>query len=130
MNTVALTKKLMSIPSVSGDELVVLNFLEGILLDYGFSSVRKIPLEDGTYCLAASKGKSDAWIVGHTDTVPGIVPIEEKDGNLYGRGSCELHSTIKRNTCLFVEYLKRGFPSKPLPRTRIQETLYSFQLFL
>lgn len=94
MNAVALTKKLMSIPSVSGDELGVLNFLEGILLDYGFSSVRKIPLEDGTYCLAASKGKSDAWIVGHTDTVPGIVPIEEKDGNLYGRGSCDTKGNI------------------------------------
>lgn len=84
----------MTIPSVSGDELAVLKFLESILPDYGFSSIRKIPLEDGTYCLAASKGRSSTWIVGHTDTVPGIVPIEEKDGNLYGRGACDTKGNI------------------------------------
>lgn len=94
MDTVSLTKELMAIPSVSGDELAVLAFLERILPECGFSSLRRIPLEDGTYCLAASKGKSDTWIVGHTDTVPSIVPIEEKDGNLYGRGACDTKGNI------------------------------------
>lgn len=94
MNVIDLTKKLMSIPSVSGDELAVLAFLERVLPKCGFLSLRGIPLEDETYCLVASKGKSDTWIVGHTDTVPGIVPIEEKDGNLYGRGSCDTKGNI------------------------------------
>lgn len=94
MDTVSLTKELMAIPSVSGDELAVLAFLERILPECGFSSLRRIPLEDGTYCLAASKGKSDTWIVGHTDTVPGVVPIEERDGNLYGRGACDTKGNI------------------------------------
>ena len=94
MDVINLTKKLMSIPSVSGDELSVLEFLESILPDCGFSSIRKIPLEDGTYCLAASKGKSDAWIVGHTDTVPGVVSIEEKDGKFFGRGSCDTKGNV------------------------------------
>lgn len=94
MDVIELTKKLMAIPSVSGDELAMLAFLEDILLEYGFSSIRKIPLEDGTYCLAASKGKSDAWIVGHTDTVPGSVPIEVRGGKLFGRGSCDTKGNI------------------------------------
>lgn len=93
MDVVQLTKNLMSIPSVSGNELSVLKYLSSVLLERGFL-LRHINVGDGTYCIAATKGVSDTWIVGHTDTVPGVVKIEVKEGKLYGRGACDTKGNI------------------------------------
>ena len=96
MDVVTLTRQLVDIESVTGNEGAVGDFLCGELLRRGFQA-DKIPV-DGGRCnvFATSPEQSRPAVVfsTHMDTVPPFIPSSEDATRLYGRGSCDAKGII------------------------------------
>jgi len=96
MDVVTLTRQLVDIESVTGNEGAVGDFLYGELLRRGFQA-DKIPV-DGGRCnvFATSPEQSRPAVVfsTHMDTVPPFIPSSEDATRLYGRGSCDAKGII------------------------------------
>ncbi|WP_090159585.1 acetylornithine deacetylase [Loktanella sp. DSM 29012] len=97
-----LLDRLVSYPTISRDSnLDLIDFVEDYLRDYGVEAVR-VPNADGTKAsLYAHIGPAvDGGVVlsGHTDVVPvdgqawdtDPFVVTERDGRLYGRGTCDM----------------------------------------
>src|SRR6202795_4741866 len=96
MDTVALTRRLVDIESITGNEGPVGDFLHGELLGRGFQA-EKIPVE-GARCnvFAVTPGRPRPTVVfsTHMDTVPPFIPSSEDATRVYGRGSCDAKGII------------------------------------
>ena len=99
MDAVELTRQMIDIPSVSGDEGPLANAVEEALRGAGFGSVPALEiLRDGdAVCARTRLGLAQRVVLaGHLDTVPiaDNVPgrLEERDGVtvLWGRGSVDM----------------------------------------
>ncbi len=90
----ALTAALVDVPSVSGDEQVLADAIEGALAGLPHLTVRR----DGNAIVARTGlGRPQRVILaGHLDTVPiaGNVPSRAEGGLLYGCGSCDMKSGV------------------------------------
>jgi acetylornithine deacetylase len=93
MNVFELTRKLISIPSISGDEKAVADFLADYLNSAGFE-VELQEAEDNRPNVYARKGEPDVVLSTHTDTVPPYVEFKEDDDFIYGRGACDTKGII------------------------------------
>jgi len=84
-----LAKSLVDIPSVTGNEAAMADFLCALLAEEQFD-VRSQDVEAGRRNLLAVAGETPAVILcTHMDTVPGWVAAGEDDFHLYGRGACD-----------------------------------------
>ena len=94
--------KLVSFPTVSRDSnLGLIDFVEEYLDGYGVSSTR-VPNEDGTkaalYAHIGPQVDGGVVLSGHTDVVPvdgqawdtDPFTVTERQGKLYGRGTCDM----------------------------------------
>lgn len=88
-----LTKQLMSIPSVTGSEAAVGEFLAGQLAERGYR-VEKQKVEDGRFNVMGFDGEPRFLFCTHIDTVPPVLPVGEDDTFLYGRGACDTKGII------------------------------------
>jgi acetylornithine deacetylase len=88
-----LTKKLISIPSISGDEKEVAEFLADYLSGAGFK-VDLQQADEGRPNVYARLGDPDVVLSTHTDTVPPYVEYREDDEFIYGRGACDTKGII------------------------------------
>ena len=88
-----LTKKLISIPSISGDEKEVAEFLADYLSSAGFE-VELQQAAEGRPNVYARLGDPDVVLSTHTDTVPPYVEYREDDEFIYGRGACDTKGII------------------------------------
>lgn len=93
MNAFELTRKLISIPSISGDEKAVAEFLGAYLEDKGFD-VELQDAGDGRPNVYARRGEPNVVLSTHTDTVPPYVDLREDDDYIYGRGACDTKGII------------------------------------
>ncbi len=97
-----LMDKLISFPTVSRDSnLELIDFVENYLSDLGVPSTR-VPNEDGTkaalYAHVGPQVDGGVVLSGHTDVVPvdgqawdtDPFTVTERDGKLYGRGTCDM----------------------------------------
>jgi acetylornithine deacetylase len=93
MNVFELTSRLISIPSISGDEKEVAGFIADYLTSAGF----EVELQDaaeGRPNVYARRGEPDVVLSTHTDTVPPYVEFREDDEFIYGRGACDTKGII------------------------------------
>jgi acetylornithine deacetylase len=93
MNVFELTKTLISIPSISGDEKAVALFLADYLSAIGL----QVELQDAEASrpnVYARRGEPDVVLSTHTDTVPPFVEFSEDDDFIYGRGACDAKGLI------------------------------------
>jgi succinyl-diaminopimelate desuccinylase len=90
----ALTAALVDVPSVSGNEKVLADAIEGVLAGLPHLTVRR----DGNTVVALTRlGRPERVILaGHLDTVPiaGNVPSRTEGDLLYGCGSCDMKSGV------------------------------------
>jgi acetylornithine deacetylase len=93
MNVFELTRKLISIPSISGDEKAVAEFLAEYLTASGFD-VELQEAEDNRPNVYARRGEPEVVLSTHTDTVPPYVEFREDDDFIYGRGACDTKGII------------------------------------
>jgi len=93
MNVFELTRKLVSIPSISGDEKAVAEFIAEYLSAAGF----EVELQEAAERrpnVYARRGEPDVVLSTHTDTVPPYVEFREDDEFIYGRGACDTKGII------------------------------------
>jgi LysW-gamma-L-lysine carboxypeptidase len=84
-NPVALLEQALRIPSVSGDEGQVAAFFVEQMRGLGFHAY-----VDGAGNAVGEIGQGpEIVLLGHIDTVPGVVPVRVEGGRLYGRGAVD-----------------------------------------
>jgi acetylornithine deacetylase len=93
MNVFELTSRLISIPSISGDEKAVAEFIAEYLSAAGFE-VELQEAAEGRPNVYARRGEPDVVLSTHTDTVPPYVEFREDDEFIYGRGACDTKGII------------------------------------
>ena len=93
MNVFELTKQLISIPSISGQEKAVALFLSDYLGGIGFH-VELQDAEADRPNLYARRGEPEVVLSTHTDTVPPYIEFREDDDFIYGRGACDAKGLI------------------------------------
>jgi acetylornithine deacetylase len=96
MDAVTLTRQLIDIESISGNEAAVGNYLYGELCRLGYQA-RKIPVQGDRFNILAHWPEyANPTIVfsTHMDTVPPFIPSSEDAEKIYGRGSCDAKGII------------------------------------
>jgi len=93
MNVFELTRRLISIPSISGDEKAVAEFLADYLRAAGFD-VQLQEAEDDRPNVYARRGEPHVVLSTHTDTVPPYVEFRQDEDFIYGRGACDTKGII------------------------------------
>jgi len=110
-------KELIAIPSVSGKEKEILEYIEKKLVKLGFNLKRQ-EIEKDRYNLVYDNG-SEFLISVHVDTVPPMdfkkaFEAQEKDGKIYGRGASDVKGAIA-SLITAIEWFKTDFPEEDLP---------------
>src|ERR1700681_78382 len=96
MDVVTLTRQLVDIESISGNEAAVGNYLYGELCRLGYQT-KKMPVEGDRFNVyATSEEHPHPTVVfsTHMDTVPPFIPSSEDTTRVYGRGSCDAKGII------------------------------------
>ena len=94
MDPIAFARKLIDIPSPTGEERTVGEFLEAELTRLGYS-VRRHRVTDTRFNLYAAAGGSPHVIFNsHLDTVPPWFGSSDDGEFLYGRGACDTKGVI------------------------------------
>jgi acetylornithine deacetylase len=93
MNVFELIKRLIEIPSISGDEKAVADFLADYLSRAGFEVELQATAENRPN-VYARHGEPLVVLSTHTDTVPPYVEFREDDEFIYGRGACDAKGII------------------------------------
>src|SRR3954452_19173719 len=94
MNVFELTRKLIDIPSITGDELAVGQFLSSYLEQQGFSVERQEAAADRFNVIATTDAPPRVVFSTHMDTVPPFIESSEDEEFIYGRGSCDAKGII------------------------------------
>lgn len=94
MNLFELTKSLMNIPSVSGDEEAVGFYLRDYLEPLGWAVELQKVSENQNNVIAYLNETPRVWLSTHMDTVPPFIAPTEDDEKIYGRGSCDAKGII------------------------------------
>src|SRR3954469_3670957 len=96
MDIVALTRQLVDIESITGNEATVGHFLEQELGKLGYDSRRMVVEGERANVWATSQQYPNPAIVfsTHMDTVPPFIPFSEDDKKIYGRGACDAKGII------------------------------------
>jgi LysW-gamma-L-lysine carboxypeptidase len=86
MDPIALLRRMVEIPSLSGKESALADFLVETMRTVGFES--RVD-EAGNAVGVLGSGPTEIVLLGHLDTVPGEIPVRIESGKLYGRGSVD-----------------------------------------
>jgi len=94
MDPARLTRELIDIESITGNEAEIGNYLHAFLSKLGYRA-EKMPVEGARNNIYATLDrKPDLIFSTHMDTVPPFIASSEDDGKIYGRGSCDAKGII------------------------------------
>lgn len=93
LDPVALTRALIQIPSPSGEEAAVVDFMERTLLALGFA-VRRQPVARRGDNLYATLDRPVVVLSSHLDVVPPHLDVSEDEEWLHGRGACDAKGIV------------------------------------
>ena len=94
MNLFQLTRQLIDIPSLTGSEAALAQFLSPFLRDLGYQ-VELQEVDNGRLnVFATTKSTPEIVFSTHLDTVPPFIPSSEDATHIYGRGSCDAKGII------------------------------------
>ncbi len=108
MNVFELTKALMKIPSVSGDEQKVGAFLGEYLTSLGYEVELQEVADGRKNVIAWASDDPQVFLSTHMDTVPPFIPPTEDDEKIMGRGSCDAKGIIASQIVAAENLRKQG----------------------
>jgi LysW-gamma-L-lysine carboxypeptidase len=88
MDDVALLEALLSIPSPAGQEDAVATFLVEQMAALGFLA-RRDEVGNAVGMVGDPGAERRIVLLGHMDTVPGLIAVRQEGGRLYGRGAVD-----------------------------------------
>jgi [amino group carrier protein]-lysine/ornithine hydrolase len=91
VDPVALLTRMVEIPSLSGEESALADFLVETMRGLGLNA--RVD-EAGNAVGLLGDGPNEIVLLGHMDTVPGAIPVRIADGKLYGRGSVDAKGAL------------------------------------
>jgi len=94
MDLFELTRKLIDIPSVTGDEKAVGDFLRRHLEALGYQVEMQEAEADRFNVFATTGNPPHVVFSTHMDTVPPFIISSEDEARIYGRGSCDAKGII------------------------------------
>jgi acetylornithine deacetylase len=94
MNPFELTRGLIDIPSISGDEAAVGNFLANHLEKLNYRVERQEIAGGRANIIAITNASPRVVFSTHIDTVPPHISSSEDAGYIYGRGACDTKGII------------------------------------
>jgi LysW-gamma-L-lysine carboxypeptidase len=100
---------MVEISSLSGEESALAGFLVETLRRLGF---RADTDEVGNAVGIVGDGPREIVLLGHMDTVPGMIPVRTENGKLYGRGSVDAKGPL-------AAFIMAAAEVGALPDTRI-----------
>jgi acetylornithine deacetylase len=110
MTPVTLTRQLIDIPSLTGDEKAVGEFLASHLGHLGY----KIELQEAgadRFNVIATTGEAPRIVFStHMDTVPPFIASSEDGEYIYGRGACDAKGIIAAQVFAAEQLRKDGIP--------------------
>ncbi len=109
MNVNELTRKLIDIPSVTGDERAVGQFLKSHLESLGYSVTLQEVAADRFNVFASTDAAARVVLSTHMDTVPPFIESSEDAENIYGRGACDAKGIIAAQICAAERLRANGF---------------------
>jgi len=91
---IKLLHTLIDIPSMSGHETDVANYLAALLQEKGYRIIRQ-PVDDETYNIFALRSDHPRVLLSsHMDTVAPFIPFRRTGDVLFGRGACDAKGQI------------------------------------
>ncbi len=108
MNLFELTKSLMEIPSISGDEYAVGIFLRDYLTTLGWTVELQSVTENQSNVIAYLNETPRVFLSTHLDTVAPFIPPTIDEHKIYGRGSCDAKGIIASEIFAAEELRKQG----------------------
>jgi LysW-gamma-L-lysine carboxypeptidase len=88
MDDIAFLEAMLSIPSPSGQEDAIAGYLVRQMTTLGFRAHRdQVGNVVGT--IGDPAAAREIVLLGHMDTIPGLIPLREENGCLYGRGAVD-----------------------------------------
>lgn len=111
MEPFELLRRAVEIPSETGSEGKLVDFLVAQARDDGFETRRD---RAGNFVAETGRGRGLLLFVGHVDTVPGRIPVRVEADILHGRGSVDAKAPLVAFYCA-----ARGFRDHPNLRIRI-----------
>src|SRR5882724_11559617 len=112
MDVAALTRQLVDIESISGNEGQVGDFLHFELCRLGYQA-KKITVEDArnnVFATAPQESRPAIVFSTHMDTVPPFIPSSEDATRIYGRGSCDAKGIIAVQVAAAERLRREGIP--------------------
>jgi acetylornithine deacetylase len=94
MNLFELTRQLIDIPSISGDEETVGFFLRDYLESLGWTVELQPVSENQNNVIACLNENPRIFLSTHMDVVPPHIESSEDDEKIYGRGACDAKGII------------------------------------
>ena len=94
MNLFELTRKLIDIPSVTGDEKSVGMFLKSHLESLGYNVEMQEVAADRFNLIATTAEPPRVVLSTHMDTVPPYIASSEDEKRIFGRGACDAKGII------------------------------------
>lgn len=116
-----LLKKLILIPSPSGNENGICNFVFKLLEENGFDT-KKIQVDDNGFNVIATLGKPKVFLAAHLDTVSPFLDYKETETDIFGRGACDTKGCVAGMLTTALECKKKGFNNFGLIFTVGEET--------
>jgi len=113
MDVVALTRQLIDIESITGNEGPVGDFLARHLESLGYS-VERMPVSETRFNVYAAPPNHPApplVFSTHLDVVPPWFPSREDADNIYGRGACDAKGIIAAQVTAAHSLLAAGVPT-------------------
>jgi acetylornithine deacetylase len=94
LNLFALTRRLIDIPSPSGDEWEAARFIASHLENLNYRVELQEVAPRRANVIAAASNAPRLFFSTHIDTVPPLIASSEDDAHIYGRGACDAKGII------------------------------------
>jgi len=109
MELFELTRQLVDIPSITGDEATVGHFLSSLLQGLGYR-VERQPIDQNRFNIIATRSQPATVVFStHLDTVPPFIASSEDAESIFGRGSCDAKGIIAAQIFAAEKLLARDY---------------------
>ena len=102
---VELLRGLVAIPSLSKQERPAVDYLCGAMARLGFATTID---GAGNAVGTIGAGPREIVLLGHIDTVPGMIPVRIEDGILHGRGAVDAKGPLATFVCAAARAIGAG----------------------